>query len=79
MSPVMIPASGELAGRKPEPLLPCPFCGESEELYPSFEWPGNGPCVGIDCLGCGIEFKPQKGKNVFEAWNMRPVRVEGLA
>lgn len=52
-------------------LKPCPFCGEREHLYPSFDWPGGGKPHSIDCLGCGIDFIPRKGMDVVEAWNRR--------
>lgn len=52
-------------------LLPCPFCGEAEELYQSVHWPGSGAPYGIDCLGCGIDFTPREGMDVIAAWNRR--------
>lgn len=52
-------------------LLPCPFCGEKEHLYPSYRKLGREGPYGIDCLGCGIDFIPRDGMDVFEAWNRR--------
>lgn len=52
-------------------LLPCPFCGESEHLYPAYRWPGGGIPYAIDCLGCGIDLVPREGANAIEAWNRR--------
>jgi Lar family restriction alleviation protein len=52
-------------------LAPCPFCGQSVELYPTHRWPGGGAPYAIDCLGCGIEFKPRDGMDVVTAWNRR--------
>ena len=51
-------------------LLPCPFCGTVEGLYPSFM---GVPLrlVAIDCVGCGIDFTPRDGMNVVESWNRR--------
>lgn len=59
-----------------EPLKPCPFCGEANELYPSYAWiPGTDKLepkpYAIDCLGCGITLEPRKGMDVIAAWNRR--------
>jgi Lar family restriction alleviation protein len=54
-----------------EPLLPCPFCGEAEELYPAHHGMGEGEPYAIDCLGCGIDFVPREGTDVRAAWNRR--------
>jgi len=53
-------------------LLPCPFCGFDDELYPSYRWPGNIGLHAIDCLRCGIDFVPREGMDVIAAWNKRP-------
>jgi Lar family restriction alleviation protein len=52
-------------------LLPCPFCGEKDELYPSYRLSGASKPYGIDCLGCGIDFTPREGMDVIAAWNRR--------
>lgn len=52
-------------------LLPCPFCGERYELYPSHHWPGGGKPFGIDCLGGGFDFVPREGFDVIAMWNRR--------
>lgn len=52
-------------------LLPCPFCGEGDELYPAYFGFGGGVPYAVDCLGCGINFVPQKGRNAITAWNTR--------
>lgn len=52
-------------------LKPCPFCGFDDHLYPAYDFPGTGPCRGIDCLRCGIDFVPRNGIDVFSAWNKR--------
>lgn len=52
-------------------LLPCPFCGFDDELYPSYSWPGNIGPHAIDCLRCGIDFVPREGMDVIAAWNKR--------
>lgn len=52
-------------------LLPCPFCGSIEGVYPSYRWPGTGAPYAIDCVGCGIDFTPREGMDVIEAWNRR--------
>jgi Lar family restriction alleviation protein len=52
-------------------LLPCPFCGEANELYPAFHWPGTGMPYAVDCLGCGIDLVPRKGTDAIDAWNRR--------
>ena len=59
-----------------EKLKPCPFCGEKEELYPSYNWPGVGKPLSIDCIGCGIEFVPREGADVISAWNRRAIIEE---
>lgn len=59
-------------------LLPCPFCGESEELYPAHRGIGGGP-YGIDCCGCGIDFVPREGADVAAAWNRRPAPASTVA
>lgn len=58
-------------------LKPCPFCGETEELYPGYRNMGHGPCYEIDCLGCGIEFTPREGMDVIAAWNRRTDSLAG--
>lgn len=52
-------------------LLPCPFCGEVEELYQALRGMGGGKPYAIDCLGCGIDFVPREGFDVVAAWNRR--------
>lgn len=52
-------------------LLPCPFCGEVDELYPGYRGWGEGKPYQIDCVGCGIEFTPREGMDVIAAWNRR--------
>lgn len=56
-------------------LLPCPFCGEDDHLYPAYHGMGDGEPYAIDCLRCGIDFVPRKGKDVFEAWNERALHT----
>lgn len=64
------PGSGNI-GDPASSLLPCPFCGEVEELYPCHHGIGGGKPYAIDCLGCGIEFTPRDGADVIAAWNRR--------
>jgi Lar family restriction alleviation protein len=56
-------------------LLPCPFCGERDELYPAYRVDKDGKCMqppyAIDCLGCGIDVTPRDGMNAKDAWNRR--------
>jgi hypothetical protein len=56
---------------EPTELLPCPFCGEKEELYPGYRGMGGGMPFGVDCIGCGIDFTPRKSQNAIRAWNTR--------
>lgn len=59
-------------------LAPCPFCGTVEGLYPSYHFPGSGAPYAIDCVGCGMDFTPREGMEVFEAWNRRaPLPIAG--
>ena len=59
-------------------LAPCPFCGTVEGLYPSYHFPGSGAPYAIDCVGCGMDFTPREGMDVFEAWNRRaPLPIAG--
>lgn len=59
-----------MAGYK---LLPCPHCGEADELYPAYRSLGLGSKpYAIDCLGCGADFTPREGMDVIAAWNRRP-------
>jgi len=58
-------------------LLPCPHCGEAEELYPAHRGFGGGKPYAIDCLGCGADFTPREGTDVIAAWNRRaPTKAE---
>lgn len=59
-------------------FLPCPFCGFDDEIYPTYAWPGNGPCLGVDCLRCGFDFTVREGMDVREAWNKRAPKAEGV-
>lgn len=52
-------------------LLPCPHCGEADELYPAHLGMGGGKPYAIDCLGCGADFTPRAGTDVIAAWNRR--------
>lgn len=55
-------------------LKPCPFCGEKNELYPAYRGDKGGNLhspYAIDCLGCGFDFTPREGMDVFAAWNRR--------
>lgn len=52
-------------------LKPCPFCGETEELYPGFKWPGTGRSIDIHCLGCGVMVEPSPPEDARIAWNRR--------
>jgi hypothetical protein len=60
-------------------LLPCPHCGEVEELYPSYrwkafsggEWQLQDKPYAIDCIGCGYDFVPREGRDVIAMWNRR--------
>jgi hypothetical protein len=56
-------------------LLPCPFCGHDDQLYPAHRWPGNGPAYAIDCLRCGYDFTPREGMDVVAMWNTRSKTV----
>lgn len=53
-------------------LKPCPFCGESDELYPGFRHLADKPYQ-IDCIGCGTEFTPREGMDAIAAWNRRAI------
>lgn len=59
-------------------LLPCPHCGEPDELYLCVREVGEiGKLTkpyAIDCLGCGYEFHPREGFDVVELWNTRVPR-----
>lgn len=59
-------------------LLPCPHCGEPDELYLCVREIGAIGNVGkpyaIDCLGCGYDFQPREGFDVVELWNRRVPR-----
>lgn len=57
-------------------LKPCPFCGERNELYPAYRWPGTGIPYAIDCLGCGIDVTPREGMNAIEVWNRRTLALQ---
>lgn len=57
-------------------LLPCPFCGHDDQLYPAHHFPGTGPAYAIDCLRCGIDFTPREGMDVAAAWNRRASHLE---
>lgn len=55
-------------------LLPCPHCGEAEHIYPAYRVDKDGKChspYAIDCIGCGYDFTPREGMDVFAAWNRR--------
>lgn len=60
-------------------IKPCPFCGETEEVYPAYRTrrdpDGMIRCVGrpyaIDCVGCGFEFVPREGMDTVAMWNRR--------
>lgn len=64
-------ASREPAHTASVKLLPCPFCGEAEELYQALHGMGGGVPFAIDCLGCGMDFTPREGNDVVAAWNRR--------
>ena len=57
-------------------LLPCPFCGHDDQLYPAHHFPGTGPAYAIDCLRCGIDFTPREGMDVAAKWNTRASQAE---
>lgn len=57
-------------------LLPCPFCGHDDQLYPAHHFPGTGPAYAIDCLRCGMDFTPREGMDVAAAWNRRASQAE---
>ena len=62
-------------------LAPCPFCGGTEGLYPSYRGLGGGKPYAIDCIGCGMDFVPREGRDVIAAWNTRaphPAMQEAL-
>lgn len=59
-------------------LLPCPFCGEKDELYPFYPGSVRGKPTAIDCLGCGFDFMPREGRNAITAWNTRTNQVAEL-
>lgn len=60
-------------------LLPCPHCGEANELYPAYRDMGYGKPYAIDCLGCGADFTPREGFDVIALWNRRaPASVKPL-
>jgi hypothetical protein len=52
-------------------IKPCPFCGDDESVYPSYEWPGSGKPYAIDCIRCGFDFTPRPGMDVIKMWNTR--------
>lgn len=57
-------------------LLPCPHCGERDELYPAYRSMAHDGKLAdapyaIDCLGCGSDFTPRAGIDAIEAWNRR--------
>lgn len=52
-------------------LLPCPFCGDDEHLFPSHRHPGGGKPYAIDCVRCGFDFTPREGMDVVALWNKR--------
>jgi hypothetical protein len=54
-----------------EELKPCPFCGTTEGLYPSYRGLGAGKPYAIDCVGCGMDFTPREGMDVIASWNRR--------
>ena len=63
-------------------LLPCPFCGETEHLYPAYRLDKDNKCIelpyAIDCIGCGVDLTPREGMSGIEAWNKRSLRYEAL-
>lgn len=61
----------EQVGTTMSALLPCPHCGEAEELYPAHHGMGGGKPYAIDCLGCGADYTPRTGADVVAAWNRR--------
>lgn len=76
------PEENEVLTDESVTLLPCPHCGGSEGVYPGYKWPGGGPCIDIDCIECGYDFKPREGLDVIAMWNRRaalshPVAAEG--
>lgn len=56
---------------QPGALLPCRFCGERDEIYPTYRWPGDGIPYEVDCLGCGTTVTPREGEDAISAWNRR--------
>jgi hypothetical protein len=52
-------------------LLPCPHCGEANELYPAQRRMGDSKPYAIDCLGCGADYTPREGFDVVAMWNRR--------
>ena len=60
-------------------LLPCPFCGDTESLYPSYNIKDRttrpitleAKPYAIDCIRCGYDFTPRVGRDVITMWNRR--------
>lgn len=52
-------------------LLPCPFCGTSDLLFPAHRGANTVHPYAIDCVRCGFDFAPRDGLDVVAMWNRR--------
>lgn len=60
-------------------LLPCPFCGKEDGLYPAHHRMGGGKPYAIDCVSCGFDFTPREGMDVVALWNKRSNPQQGVS